>query len=896
MVKRKMVYLFEEGSAEMRNLLGGKGAGLAEMTRLGLPVPSGFTITTAVCNAYYRLGKNLPPGLRRRVMESLHVVEVKMERKFGGREKPLLVSVRSGARVSMPGMMDTVLNLGLNDATVSSIIAESGDSRWGFDTYRRFVQMYGNVVMSVDHSVFEDIIQEVKAARGIKLDTELNADELSNLVRRYKEKILEVTGKKFPDDPSEQLWSAIGAVFESWNNRRAVTYRKLNGIPEEWGTAVTVQSMVFGNMGDDCATGVAFTRNPSTGENRLYGEYLPNAQGEDVVAGIRTPQPINSDAGKPGLSLEERMPQTHAELLRIKDILESHYRDMQDIEFTIQKGKLYLLQTRSGKRTAQAAVRVAVEMVGEGLISREQAILSVNPSALDQLLHPVFDEKSQKQLIGRGLPASPGAATGKVVFDAADAVRLSAAGEKVILVRTETSAEDIHGMAAAQAILTATGGMTSHAAVVARGMGKCCVAGCSDIAISYSERKFTSAGGAVVSEGDYISVDGTSGQVFLGQLPTRAAELTGYFETFMEWADELKRLGVRANADLPEDARVARRFGARGIGLTRTEHMFFGENRLPHMRRMILAGTTEKRKEALESLLPYQKEDFMGLFREMNGYPVIIRLLDPPLHEFLPKGRDEAERLAGDMGISPEEVMARTESLKELNPMLGHRGCRLAVTYPEVYEMQYRAIFEAACELKKRENIDVVPEIMIPLVEGKEEIELLRPRIDAVGKEVMDGYGIKLQYMVGTMIELPRAALLSDSIAGVADFFSYGTNDMTQTTLGLSRDDAGRFLPEYVGKGLLPEDPFQSIDVQGVGLLVKMSLQKGKKAKPGLEAGICGEHGGDPRSIEFFHAAGLDYVSCSPYRVPVARLAAAQAALKSKKSEGRAEGPGKDQD
>jgi pyruvate,orthophosphate dikinase len=896
MVKRKMVYLFEEGSAEMRNLLGGKGAGLAEMTRLGLPVPPGFTITTSVCNAYYRLGKNLPPGLRRRVMEALHAVETKMERKFGGHEKPLLVSVRSGARVSMPGMMDTVLNLGLNDATVSSLIAETGDSRWGFDTYRRFVQMYGNVVMGVEHSVFEDIIREVKAARGIKLDTELSAEELSNLVVRYKEKILEVTGKKFPEDPSEQLWNAIGAVFESWNNRRAVTYRKLNGIPEEWGTAVTVQSMVFGNMGDDCATGVAFTRNPSTGENRLYGEYLPNAQGEDVVAGIRTPQPINIDSNKPGSSLEERMPQTHAELLRIKGILESHYRDMQDIEFTIQRGKLYLLQTRSGKRTAQAAVRVAVEMVGEGLLTREEAILSVNPSTLEQLLHPVFDENSKKQLIGKGLPASPGAATGKVVFDAADAVRLASAGEEVILVRTETSAEDIHGMAAAQAILTATGGMTSHAAVVARGMGKCCVAGCSDITISYSERKFTSASGAVVSEGDYISVDGTSGQVFLGQLPTRAAELTGHFETFMEWADGLKRLGVRANADLPEDARVARRFGARGIGLTRTEHMFFGENRLPHMRRMILASTTDKRREALKSLLPYQKEDFMGLFREMNGYPVIIRLLDPPLHEFLPKGRDEVERLASDMGISAEEVAARTESLKELNPMLGHRGCRLAVTYPEVYEMQYRAIFEAACELKKNENIDVIPEIMIPLVEGREEIDLLRPQIDAVGKEVMDGYGIQLKYLVGTMIELPRAALLSDSIADAVDFFSYGTNDLTQTTLGLSRDDAGRFLPDYVGKGLLPEDPFQSIDVQGVGLLVRMSLQKGKKAKPGLEAGICGEHGGDPRSIEFFHAAGLDYVSCSPYRVPVARLAAAQAALKSKKSEVQHAVSGKEQD
>ncbi len=880
MVKRKLVYLFEEGNAGMRNLLGGKGAGLAEMTRLGLPVPPGFTITTRVCNSYYELERKFPPGLRRRVMEALHNVEAKMERKFGGKEKPLLVSVRSGARVSMPGMMDTVLNLGLNDSTVKAIIAEMGDSRWAYDTYRRFVQMYGNVVMGVEHQVFEEMLQEAKRARNVMLDTELNEEELRELVSAYKAKIAGIAGRMFPEDPSEQLWNAICAVFESWNNKRAITYRKLNGIPEEWGTAVTVQSMVFGNMGDDCATGVAFTRNPSTGENRFYGEYLTNAQGEDVVAGIRTPHPINADLSRPGVSLEERMPEAHSKLIEIKKLLESHYRDMQDIEFTIQRGKLYLLQTRSGKRTAQASVRVAVEMVSEGLLTKEQALMAVNPSTLDRLLHPVFDESSERTEIASGLPASPGAASGRVVFDAEQAVELSTRGERVVLVRNETSAEDIHGMAVAQAILTATGGMTSHAAVVARGMGKCCVVGCSDLSIDSAGGKFRAGSGTEVSAGDYISVDGTAGVAYLGELPTKAAELDSYFETFMTWSDEIKSMGIRANADLPEDARIARKFGARGIGLTRTEHMFFGEKRLPHMRRMILAGTTEARKDALSALLPYQKEDFMGLFREMGEYPVIIRLLDPPLHEFLPKGEDEASRLAQEMGITPEEVKSRAVALRELNPMLGHRGCRLAVTFPEVYEMQYRAIFEAACELKKNENIEVTPEIMIPLVEGREEIDLLRPQIDAVAAEVMGAYGIELKYLVGTMIELPRAAILSDEIARVTDFFSLGTNDLTQTVLGLSRDDAGRFLPEYVAKNLLEADPFQSIDVRGVGAMVKMCIQKGKRVKSSLEIGICGEHGGDPASIDFFQVAGLDYVSCSPFRVPIARLAAAQAAIK----------------
>ncbi len=891
MVKRKMVYLFEEGSAEMRNLLGGKGSGLAEMTRLGLPVPPGFTITTSVCNSFYSLGGKFPPGLRRKVHEALRSVEEKMGRKFDSNEKPLLVSVRSGARVSMPGMMDTVLNLGLNDRTLGAIIGESGNPRWAYDTYRRFVQMYGNVVMGVEHDIFEDILREVKGQRGIRLDTELNEAELKDTVERYKRKIREVTGQEFPEKPEQQLWNAIGAVFTSWNNRRAITYRKLNGIPEDWGTAVTVQAMVFGNMGDDCATGVAFTRNPSTGENVFYGEFLPNAQGEDVVAGIRTPQPINRVAGRDGESLEERMPGTHAELLEIKRTLESHYKDVQDLEFTIQNGKLYLLQTRSGKRTAAAAVRIAVDMVNEGLVTREEGILSVNPSTLEQLLHPVFDESSERTEVGRGLPASPGAATGMVVFDAESAVERAEAGEKVVLVRNETSAEDIHGMAAAQAIVTATGGMTSHAAVVARGMGKTCVAGCSDIVIDHASRTFTGKGGLSVREGDFISVDGTEGVVYLGRIQTRQAQITSYFRTFLDWADGLKRLGVRANADLPADARVAREFGATGIGLVRTEHMFFGADRLPHMRRMILAEGEEERRRALDSLLPFQRQDFTGLMREMSGYPVTIRLLDPPLHEFLPKGEEEIRALADDMGIDPERVRSRTEALRELNPMLGHRGCRLAVTYPEIYEMQCRAIFEAACDLRKEGVADPVPEVMIPLIAGREEFDLLRKDVDRIASEVFTERGTEVHYLVGTMIELPRAALLAGDIAKSAQFFSFGTNDLTQTTLGISRDDAGRFLPEYVGKSLLEYDPFQTIDVEGVGQLVRIGIQKGRHVNPGLETGICGEHGGDPKSVEFFHTAGLDYVSCSPYRVPVARLAAAQAAVR-----GKAKKSGKDQD
>jgi len=891
MAKRKMVYLFEEGSAEMRNLLGGKGAGLAEMTRIGLPVPPGFIITTAVCNEYYRNERNFPPSLKRKVAEALHTVEGRVGRHFGSQEKPLLVSVRSGARVSMPGMMDTVLNLGLNESTLKSIAAETGNERWAADTYRRFVQMYGNVVMGVEHSVFEEMIREVKSRRGVTLDTELTTEELHTLSSMYRRRIEEITGKAFPDNPEEQLWNAIGAVFESWNNKRAITYRRLNNIPESWGTAVTVQSMVFGNMGDDCATGVAFTRNPSTGENRIYGEYLTNAQGEDVVAGIRTPGPIRRDEHRPNASLEERMPEAYSELLRIKGVLENHYRDMQDIEFTIQNGKLYLLQTRSGKRTAAAAVRIAVEMVSEGLLTKEQSLLSVNPASLEQLLHPVFDESEKREEIGRGLPASPGAAAGRVVFDAESAVQLAATGEKVVLVRSETSAEDIHGMAAAQAIVTATGGMTSHAAVVARGMGKTCVVGCSDIVIDHARNEFSGKNGIRVRAGDYVSVDGTEGRVFLGQLKTRRAEMTSYFSTFLEWADEQKRLGVRANADLPEDARTARKFGATGIGLVRTEHMFFREDRLPHMRRMILADSYEERKKALDTLETFQKSDFDGLMREMGNYPVTIRLLDPPLHEFLPKSEAEIERMASDLHMDAERIRHRTEALRELNPMLGHRGCRLAVTYPEIYEMQIRAIFEAACEIRRAGGEEPHPEIMIPLTIGSSELKFLKEMTERVAKETFEKYSEHVHYSFGTMIELPRAALLAGEIAEYAEFFSFGTNDLTQTTLGISRDDAGRFLPEYVSKGLLPSDPFQSIDEEGVGELIEIGIKRGKKVRHELETGICGEHGGDPASIDFFHRAGLDYVSCSPYRVPVARLAAAQAAIRNRVSRS-----GRDQD
>ncbi|MEM3852112.1 MAG: pyruvate, phosphate dikinase [Methanomassiliicoccales archaeon] len=879
MAKRKMVYFFNEGSEEMRPLLGGKGSGLAEMTRIGLPVPPGFTITTAVCNQYYNRGRQFPPSLKRNVKDAMGEIERQMQRKFGSEERPLLVSVRSGARVSMPGMMDTVLNLGLNDSTVEGLIRETGNERWAFDTYRRFVQMFGNVVLGIPHDEFEAIIRETKARRGAKLDTELDAADLKSLVYEFRRLIAEKSGRGFPDEPYEQLWAAVGAVFESWNNERAKKYRELYHIPENWGTAVTVQSMVFGNMGEDSATGVAFTRDPSTGENRLYGEYLANAQGEDVVAGIRTPQPISKVPDRMGISLEERMPEVYAKLLEVKQRLEQHYLDMQDIEFTIQKGTLYLLQTRSGKRSAAAAVRIAVEMAQEGLIDKKRALLSVQPEAVEQLMHPVFDEQQKMVSIGKGLPASPGAASGAVAFDAAEAVKMAGEGRKVILVRNETSAEDIHGMAVAQGILTATGGTTSHAAVVARGMGRTCVVGCSDISVDYRAEKFTGAGGEIVRKGDFISIDGSTGHVYLGEMKTKAPQMGKHLEQLLTWADEEKRLGVRANADLPVDAKNARTFGANGVGLVRTEHMFFGEGRLPHMRRMILAQTTEERKKALEELLPFQRSDFYGIMLAMDGLPVTIRLLDPPLHEFLPKGEAEIKALASDMGISAEVVKNRTDALKELNPMLGHRGCRLAITYPEIYQMQDRAIFEAACELKK-EGHNPVPEIMMPLTVGKEEMKLLKEMTDEIARQVFAEKGISVHYLVGTMIELPRAALKAAEIAEYAEFFSFGTNDLTQTTLGISRDDAGRFLPEYVEKKLMPRDPFISIDTEGVGEMVKIGIQRGKKTRKDLETGICGEHGGDPESIRFFHEAGLDYVSCSPFRVPVARLAAAQAKLR----------------
>jgi len=876
-----MIYLFEEGNAEMRVLLGGKGAGLAEMTRMGLPVPPGFTITTAVCNAYYRMGKTFPKSLKKNVREAMRVIERKMDRTFGGESRPLLVSVRSGARVSMPGMMDTVLNLGLNDRALKSLIEETNNPRWAYDTYRRFVQMFGNVVMAVPHSEFEEAIRRSKERKGVTQDTELGEEELRELVTKFKQIIKEKTGKDFPEDAYEQLWQAIAAVFDSWNNERAVTYRRLYNIPENWGTAVTVQSMVFGNMGEDCATGVAFTRDPSTGENRFFGEYLPNAQGEDVVAGIRTPQPISRDSKRPGVSLEERMPEVYRQLLEVKEKLERNYKDMQDIEFTIQNGKLYLLQTRSGKRSAAAAVRIAVEMAGEGLITKEEAIMSVPPASLEQILHPVFDESQEKMEIGKGLPASPGAASGIAVFDADEAVEEAKAGGKVILVRSETSAEDIHGMAVAEGILTATGGMTSHAAVVARGMGKTCVVGCSDISVDYATESFRARDGTVVKRGEWISIDGSTGSVYLGRLRTRMPEVSSYLGDLLSWADEIKRLGVRANADLPADASLARSFGATGIGLVRTEHMFFGEERLPHMRRMILSETEEERRDALSRLLEFQRSDFAGIMKEMSGLPVTIRLLDPPLHEFLPKDEGEMRALASEMGIPFEKVKARTESLRELNPMLGHRGCRLAVTYPEIYEMQCRAIFDAACMLKN-DGYEPVPEVMMPLTLSREEMRMLKEQCDAVARQVFNEKGVSVHYLVGTMIELPRAALLADELAEYSEFFSFGTNDLTQTTLGISRDDAGRFLPEYLQKGLLKHDPFRTIDADGVGELVRTGILKGKRKKKHLETGICGEHGGDPESIDFFHRAGLDYVSCSPYRVPVARLAAAQSAIRNR--------------
>ncbi|MHB8058175.1 MAG: pyruvate, phosphate dikinase [Desulfuromonadaceae bacterium] len=880
---QKFVYFFgngqAEGRADMKNLLGGKGANLAEMTSIGLPVPPGFTLSTEVCTEFYKNDSNYPASLAAEVAANLARVEALMDRKFGDANNPLLVSVRSGARASMPGMMDTVLNLGLNDITVQGIIAQSGDERFAYDAYRRFVQMYSDVVMGMDKHALEHLLEHKKAERGIHLDTELTALDWKELVAAFKAAIREELGVAFPEDPMDQLWGAIGAVFGSWMNQRAITYRRLNNIPAEWGTAVNVQSMVYGNMGDDCATGVAFTRDPSTGEDYFYGEYLVNAQGEDVVAGIRTPQPINRAKATTLPPMEEVMPECYQQLDSIRTILEKHYKDMQDIEFTIEKGKLFMLQTRNGKRTAPAAIKIAVDMVAEGLIDQKTAVKRVAPEQLDQLLHPSLDPKAVKNIIAKGLPASPGAVSGTVVFTADEAESEAKVGRKVILVRVETSPEDIHGMHAAQGILTARGGMTSHAAVVARGMGKCCVAGCGDIKVDYAGHCFTAKNGVVVKKGDMITLDGTQGEVMLGEVPTVTAELTGDYNTLMGWVDGIRRLKVRANADTPHDAKVARQFGAEGIGLCRTEHMFFDAERIAAVREMILSEDVEGREMALNKILPMQKGDFIGLFREMKGLPVTIRLLDPPLHEFLPQEEKDIVELSRTMKVPVSALKHKIESLHEFNPMLGHRGCRLGITYPEIYNMQVTAIMEAACELVKNEGFSIVPEIMIPLIATAKELSVLKQNAVTICDETIARYGVKLEYLIGTMIELPRAALTADEIAVEAEFFSFGTNDLTQTTFGLSRDDAGKFLPFYVDNGILPEDPFVSLDQTGVGKLVKMACELGRTARPDIKLGICGEHGGDPSSVIFCHHVGLDYVSCSPFRVPIARLAAAHAVL-----------------
>jgi pyruvate,orthophosphate dikinase len=875
-------------ATDRKNLLGGKGAGLAEMVRLGIPVPPGFTLSTEVCTFHYANQRSYPPSLDAEVRAAVGEVERVVGAKFGDPKNPLLVSVRSGARVSMPGMMDTVLNLGLNDTTVKGLAERSGDARFAWDSYRRFVQMYGDVVLGMkpeskqDHDPFEVLLDAKKEARRVHLDTELSANDLTELVSEFKNEILRRTGKPFPDDPWEQLWGAVGAVFGSWENARAVTYRRMYNIPSAWGTAVTVQAMVFGNQGNDCATGVAFTRDPSTGEQRFFGEYLINAQGEDVVAGIRTPQPISKGGKGEALSLEEAMPVAYAELVKVYQLLEKHYRDMQDIEFTIQRGKLWLLQTRTGKRTAKAMVRIAVEMVKEGLISKEEAILRLDAAKLDELLHPMLDPKAEKNVIARGLPASPGAAVGKVVFHADEAEAMAAKEEKVILVRVETSPEDIHGMKAAQGILTARGGMTSHAAVVARGMGKCCVAGCSALAVDYQAQRFsvqTPSGTVTVKRGDVITLDGGKGEVIVGAVPMTAAALDDNWTEMMTWVDGARRLRVRTNADTPVDAQTARAFGAEGIGLCRTEHMFFEPARILAVREMILADDTAGRRRALEKILPMQRGDFVEIFRAMAGLPVTIRLLDPPLHEFLPHTDAEVKAVADELKVDFATVKRKNEQLHEFNPMLGHRGCRLAVTYPEIYEVQVQAIVEAACELAAA-SVEVIPEIMIPIVGHPKELGIMRALVVRIADEVIAKSGTKVAYTVGTMIELPRACVAAKEIAEHADFFSFGTNDLTQTTLGVSRDDAGRFLPSYVEHGIYPTDPFVAIDRDGVGAMMRLGASGGRTTKPKLKLGICGEHGGEPSSVAFCHELGLDYVSCSPFRVPVARLAAAQAALK----------------
>ena len=890
MISKKFVYSFgdgnSEGDASMKNLLGGKGANLAEMSKMGLPVPLGFTITTEVCDVYYKNKKSFPAELKIQVENALNFIENKIGAKFGDEQNPLLFSVRSGARASMPGMMDTVLNLGLNDKTVLGLAKNSDNKRFAFDSYRRFIQMYSDVVLGVDHYNFEVIFDDKKQEFGALNDTDLSAEQLEEIVEIFKAEVKKELGHDFPQDVHKQLWGAIEAVFASWMNDRAITYRSLNNIPVEWGTAVNVQSMVFGNMGETSATGVAFTRNPSTGAKELYGEYLINAQGEDVVAGIRTPQSITIQ-GKEQLnsvlpSMQETMPEVFLELEKIYKKLEMHYRDMQDIEFTVQNKKLWMLQTRSGKRTAHAAVKIAVDMVNEKLIDKNEALLRIDPASLDQLLHPTLDPKAQVKIIAKGLPASPGAASGIVVFSSQEAERRFENGDKVILVRVETSPEDIKGMHVSQGILTARGGMTSHAAVVARGMGTPCVSGATGLHVDNSG-KFFSANGVKVKEGELITINGSNGDVILGNVPTLKPNLSGDFETIMNWADEVRKLRVRTNAETPLDCQVARDFGAEGVGLCRTEHMFFSEDRIISVRQMILAETLEGRKKALAKLLPMQRKDFVEIFKIMAGLPVTIRLLDPPLHEFLPHKESEIQEVAKVAGVEVDYVKYRTQQLQEQNPMLGHRGCRLGISYPEIYEMQARAIFEAATIVKKETKKDVLLEIMIPLVATRKEIQIMRQLVVDVEKAVVTEQGVELKYMVGTMIELPRAALVADKIAEEAEFFSFGTNDLTQTTFGLSRDDAGNFLGHYQKAGILEKDPFAELDQEGVGELIKIASQKGRQTRQNIKLGICGEHGGNPASIEFCHNVGLDYVSCSPYRVPIARLSSARAVLKNKK-------------
>ncbi len=876
----KWVYTFgngkAEGDANMRNLLGGKGANLAEMNKVGLPVPPGFTVTTDVCTYYYANNNTYPADLKDQVKTAVAGVEAIMGKKFADPENPLLFSVRSGARISMPGMMDTVLNLGLNDESVKGLAKVSGNERFAYDSYRRFIQMFSDVVLGADLDEYEGALEAMKKAKGYASDTDMTTEDLKELVKEYKE-IGKKLGKVVPQDPWEQLWLGIGAVFGSWNAARAITYRKLNNIPGDWGTACNVQTMVFGNAGNDSATGVCFSRDPATGENRYYGEYLINAQGEDVVAGIRTPQPMGSE-GK-GNSLEELWPDLYKQLVDVRNALEAHYKDMQDMEFTIEHKKLWMLQCRNGKRTAAAAVRMAVEMVNEGLLTKEEAIMRVGADQLDQLLHPMLDPKANKKVIANGLPASPGAAVGRAVFCAEDAEAWAAKGEKVILIRNETSPEDIGGMHASQGVITARGGMTSHAAVVARGMGTPCVSGSTDITIDYKSKTMSTKCGVVIKEGDWVSLDGAKGQIIEGEIPTVSASMTGNFGTFMSWVDEIRTMHVRANAETPADAKQALAFGAEGIGLARTEHMFFDAKRISDMRTMILSDDEAGRRAALAKLLPYQKEDFKELYRTMNGFPVVIRLLDPPLHEFLPHTDAEMQELADKMGKTLAEVKNRANSLHEMNPMLGHRGCRLPITYPEICEMQTRAILEAAMECRD-EGVNVMPEIEVPLVGSKKELDIVKNIIDTTAQKIFAEKGKSIEYEVGTMIELPRAALMAEEIAASAAFFGFGTNDLTQTTLGMSRDDTGAILDCYRAKGIYVADPFASIDVDGVGKLVKRACEYGRKTNPDLLLGVCGEHGGDPKSIEFFQQCGLDYVSCSPFRVPVARLAAAQAAIK----------------